>query len=92
MHDWVLVSIWVEWSSGKLTITLNTHAHGLVEIHADGLVGLTVPKREEWGASVYVNEYEGPSDLSNGNQSLVIEMQSGDRIALEARLIKMPEL
>lgn len=90
MHDWILVSILVEWAKGIVTINFDTHEFGVVQVTATGLVKLLVPKLEEWGESVSVNEYEGPVELTDGNQSLTIEMQSGDKIELEAKCISMP--
>lgn len=90
MHDWILVSIFVEWAKGMVTITLDTHEFGAVKVTASELVTLIVPKRDKWGESVSVNRYEGPYTLDNGNQFLSIEIQSGDKIELEAKYISMP--
>ena len=89
MHDWILVSILVEWAEGTVTIKFDTAEYGLVEVNVSGLVKLYVPQFNEWGPSVVVNEYEGPIDI-HGHQFLSIEMQSGDKIELEAKCIIMP--
>lgn len=90
MHDWTLVSIFVEWAKGMVTISFDTYELGLAKVTATGLVSLVVPKHDEWGESESVNEYDGPNNLDNGNQYLTIEIQSGDRIEIEARYIVMP--
>ncbi|EGW21444.1 hypothetical protein [Methylobacter tundripaludum] len=91
MHDWTLVSILVDWIKGIVTITFKNYKSNQVILIADGLVNLHIPKREEWGESVSINEVTGPILLSNGNYHLKLEIQSGDKIELEAKFIKMPE-
>lgn len=90
MHDWILVSISVEWAKSRVTISFDTYALGLVKVTATDFVSLIVPKQDEWGESESVNEFEGPSKLKNGNQYLKIEMQSGDSIEIEAKCFVMP--
>ncbi|MBU6953631.1 hypothetical protein [Hahella sp. HN01] len=90
MHDWTLVALAVDWEKGVVTITLKNSRSEDVFIVADGLVSLIVPRREAWGGSVSVNAMEGPRLLTNGDYYLALEMQSGDRIELEARTITLP--
>ena len=91
MHDWTLVSILVDWIKGIVTITFKNYESNQVKLTADGLINLHIPKHEEWGESVSINEFIGPILLSDGNYHLELEIQSGDRIELEAKSIKMPE-
>jgi hypothetical protein len=90
MHDWSFVSLFMEWSLGKATITLKDNNSVDVFLVADGLVDLKVPKQEEWGKSISVNEINGPTVLTNGNCYIAIEIQSGDKIEIEAKSIKLP--
>ena len=90
MHDWSFVALLVEWAKGKVTITLKDSNSADVFIVADGLADLKVPKREEWGASISINEVDGPTALSNGNSYIGIEIQSGDKIEIEAESICLP--
>ena len=90
MHDWTLVSLMVEWIKGMVTITFKNSDSNQVFLVAEGLTDLKIPKREDWGESVSVNEVEGPNSLGNGNSYIAIEIQSGDKIELEARSISLP--
>lgn len=90
MHDWTLVSLVIDWFKGMLTITFRNSNSDEVSLLAHGLADLKIPKKEEWGESVSVNEVEGLIILENGNHYLVIEMQSGDKIELEAKFISLP--
>lgn len=91
MHDWTLVSIMVEWIKGVVTITFRNSKSDEVFLVAEGLADLKVPKRDDWGDSVSVNEVEGPVKIDNGNTYLAIEIQSGDKLELEAKSISMPD-
>ena len=91
MHDWSLVTLLLEWTEDKITITLKNGTSAEVHLVANGLAELKVPKREEWGESVSINEVDGPITLSNGNSYLSIEIQSGDKIELEAESISLPK-
>ena len=91
MHDWTLVSLMVEWLTGIVRITFKNTESDEVFLVAGGLAELKVPKREDWGESVSVNEVEGPVILENGNSYLAIEIQSGDKIELEAESISLPD-
>lgn len=90
MHDWTFVTLMVEWLKGVVTFTFKDSSSTEVFFIAEGLVDLKVPKREEWGESVSVNEVEGPLVLENGNSYLAIEIQSGDKIEIEAKSISLP--
>lgn len=90
MHDWSLVTILLEWAEGKITITMKNGDSREVHLVASGLAEIKVPKREEWGGSVSINKVDGPSTLANGNSYLSIEVQSGDKIELEAESISLP--
>lgn len=91
MHDWTFVALMVDWLKGVVTFTFKNSSSTEVFLVAEGLADLKVPKREDWGESVSVNEVEGPIVLENGNSYLAIEIQSGDKIELEARSISLPD-
>ncbi|MDD1611418.1 MAG: hypothetical protein LUO95_12765 [Methylococcaceae bacterium] len=90
MHDWILLSILVEWMKGVVTITFDTYEFDYVTLTAEGLVELTIPKHDDWGESESVNSVCGPVQLGNGNYRLELKIQSGDTIILEAKSIQMP--
>lgn len=92
MHDWTLVSIQVGWQAATVAIAFKNTDSEQVLLTADGFTDLHIPKREEWGASVSVNEASDIELLPNGQQRLAIEMQSGDVLSLEAKSIQIPAL
>jgi len=91
MHDWTFVTLLVEWLKGVVTITFKNSSSNEVFLIAEGLADLRVPKREDWDESVSVNEVDGPRILENGNSYIGIEIQSGDKVEIEARSISLPE-
>ena len=92
MHDWILLSIVVEWMKGNVTITFETCEFNQVILTAEGLIELFIPKHDEWGESVSVNKVHEPVQLENGNYRLELEIQSGDTITLEAKSIHLPNV
>jgi len=91
MHDWTFVTLLVDWLKGMVTITFKNSSSNEVFLVAEDLADLKVPKSEDWGGSVSVNEVDGPRVLENGNSYIGIEIQSGDKIEIEARSISLPE-
>jgi hypothetical protein len=90
MHDWTLVSLDIDWIQGTVVINLRNPDSKDVVIVVQGLVLVRVPKHEEWGPSVSINEISGPTRNKRGNIELSIEMQTGDEIELEGISIDMP--
>ena len=90
MHDWILVSVAMDWSEGSGTINFANNKNEKHFIRLEGLAELKMPRREEWGPSKYVNEVETPVKLDNGNFYCSIEIQSGDKIEIEAASIVLP--
>lgn len=90
MHDWTLISILVNWIDGTAVVSFRNQKSEEVRLIAEGLVDLHIPKREEWGSSVSINEVVGPVHCADGNYSIELEVQSGDRIKLMAKTIAMP--
>lgn len=90
MHDWTLLALMVDWVSGSVTISFRNCQSQEVFLMAEGLSDLRIPRREEWGRSVSINEVDGPVVLQNGNYYLSIEIQSGDKIEIEAKSISFP--
>lgn len=91
MHDWTLLTIMVDWLDSTVRIAFRNRKSQEVFLMAEGLTNLRVPKREEWGGSVSVNEVDGPKVLQNGSLYFSIQMQSGDKIEMEARSISLPD-
>jgi hypothetical protein len=92
MHDWTLLSILVYWRSRLVELKFRDLSSQEIVVGVEGLLELHVPRRDEWGPSVSVNNVTGPARLPNGNQRLIIQMQSGDSIDIEASAFKMPSI
>src|SRR3990167_3885629 len=90
MHDWTLISILIEWAKGVVIITFKNHQSKEAVLMANEFADLHVPKQEEWGESVSINKMTGPILLENGNYYIELEMQSGDKLYLEAKSIQIP--
>ena len=90
MHDWTFVRLEFDWLNGFASLVFNNARSEEVIVLAKGVKHLQVPKREEWGESVSVNETDGPRSIKNGLSYLAIEIQSGDKIEIEAKSISMP--
>ena len=90
MHDWTLIEIVADWATGKVTLSFKNNESTIEHITALGFSDLHIPKLHDWGDSVSVNEVYGPSEDSDGRLTLVIEIQSGDKISIKAQSINMP--
>ena len=90
MHDWTLLSVEVEWATGRVQVRLTSPA-GPVAIDASGLLDLHLPRVQNWGRSVTIYSVDGPTLREDELSHLAIEMQSGDVIEIVARSFKMPD-
>jgi hypothetical protein len=90
MHDWTLISISFEWETGIAVLAFRRDGPQLVSVRAEGVSNLEVPRLNEWGPSVSVNEVRGPTNGLTGSQTLEIEMQSGDVIRITAISFTFP--
>lgn len=90
MHDWTLLSILINWMEGTAIISFRNEKSEEVRLIAEGIVDVHVPKRDQWGESVSINEVVGPLRDVDGNFCVELEVQSGDRIKLVARSVFMP--
>ncbi len=86
MHDWTLQSIHVDWARGMAKIELKDSMSVVRFIEINELKSVTILRRSPWGESVSINE---AICLVNerGEHTLVVEMQSGDSIRVEAGFI-----
>jgi hypothetical protein len=83
LHDATLLSIDLDWLNRSARVCLRVWT-GDVAIDASGLSLVHAPRSEPWGPSSSVNLVVGPVVTGSGKVRLVIEMQSGDEIAIEA--------
>jgi hypothetical protein len=87
LHDATLVQVQVLWQEARVVVQLRTGIIGYPEaqIVATSFRHFACPRRLDWGPSVSIHEVIGPAPLAEpGVSRLEIEMQSGDRLALEA--------
>jgi len=90
MHDWSLIEIVADWATGQVTLSFKNNESKIEHITALGFSDLHIPKLHDWGDSVSVNEVYGPHRDPSGNFTLIIEIQSGDKISIKAKSINMP--
>ena len=90
MHDWTLKSIRFDWAAAQVIIELEDMTLAARSLVAEGVQELHVPRANEWGPSVSINEVSEIEALSSGLKRLRIEMQSGDRIEVVARHFSPP--
>jgi hypothetical protein len=83
MHDWVLVSINLSWASAKVEIEFVDSESKRRKMVAEDLSFINIPRRSPWGGSVSVNEVSRET-VEENRVRLLIEIQSGDVIELEA--------
>jgi len=89
MHDWSLVSIHFDWVSAFAELILKSPS-GQETITARGLQYLKASRSSPWGPSASINVVDDPKLSDGGLQTLRIEMQSGDIVALTAEFFTLP--
>jgi len=90
MHDWTLKKIEFDWHAARVTIDLEDSTYTTRSLIAEGVQDLHVPRVNEWGPSVSVNEVSDIEPMSSGLHRLKVEMQSGDVIQIVARRFVIP--
>lgn len=78
-----LVYLQLDWTSGKLRMTLRGDSSDRVKIEATNLTSLQCPRRFPWGESIEVKEVRAPV-MTNEGSMLEVQMQSGDLLVLIA--------
>jgi hypothetical protein len=90
MHDWILKDLTIDWKNASLRIQVLCSKSEIVNISAEKFCQISIPKQENWGPSVFINQVIGPVPWGTNQYKLVIEMQSGDCIEVIANVIKLP--
>lgn len=85
-HDSILNKIVLDWRTGNASIFLQVSQKlgaNLQEFVLDcvKIIDIHIPKLDEWGESIYVNE------VTIEKNTLIIEMQSGDKIKIKFQSI-----
>lgn len=89
MHDWTLVSIYVDWAKSFARIDLLSN-EGQRQIIVRGLSNLRIPKENPWGPSVSINRCKGPIAMTGTKKRFSIEIQSGDILEIIAEEFDLP--
>jgi hypothetical protein len=90
MHDWTLKKIEFDWPSARVTIDFEDLTSTVKRLVAERVSDLHVPRANEWGPSVSVNEMPEVETLPSGLRVLKIEVQSGDVIRIVAERFAVP--
>ena len=88
MHDWTLVSLNIDWEESTLVIKFLNNNSLPVDIIFNKIKFVNIPKWDEWGESVSVNQFNLKDDTKY--KYIEIEMQSGDVINIIANDVVMP--
>jgi hypothetical protein len=92
MHDWMLMKIEFDWQAARVTVFLEDSTCTGRSLIAEGVHDMHIPRKNEWGPSVNVNEVHEIESMSSGLHRLKIEMQSGDVIQIVAQRFGLPAL
>jgi len=90
MHDWKLKKIDFDWSAARVTVELEDSTYTPKLLIAESVRQLHVPRANDWGPSVSVNEVSEFPDAATGLHRLKIEMQSGDVLEIIAGHFSLP--
>lgn len=90
MHDWTLLSIHCDWEAKTIVMKLLDHHSEIREIKALGVQRFVLCHDEPWGPSVSILEHEGPFDIGDGLLRLVLKVQSGDELEIQAVEFDLP--
>jgi hypothetical protein len=88
MHDWTLLSAEFDWSTGMVTLRLQSAAERRV-LTARGASSLQVERVHAWGPSVSINSVLVHGSDDGARHVARIEMQSGDIISIEANTFEL---
>jgi hypothetical protein len=80
MHDWTLIGVNFEWRSACASLELEDAGAKRRTLTVEQVRLLEVPRENEWGPSVSVNEASEEPGPDGIGRMLRIEMQSGDVI------------
>lgn len=90
LHDWTLLKIDFDWKSARVRFEFEDSKFDRRLLVAEGVRELRIPKLNEWGPSVSVNEVSEVEVAPTAGRCLHIEMQSGDVIHVVAQQILFP--
>lgn len=90
LHDWTLLRVEFDWRLASVTIEFEDLTFARQTLIAEGVQELRVPKMNEWGPSISVNEIVEVDAPTGRGRCLDIEMQSGDVIRIVAKKIVLP--
>ena len=88
LHDSVLDCILIEWEKETIKISIKTAEYYFPEIIKASIIAenaslINCPIKRPWGRSLSINK------VTKEGSKLMIEMQSGDTIFIEAEIFKL---
>lgn len=90
-HDWTLVDVVFEWARARVAVALIGPSSTRRVLLAEDVSSLDMPRKNPWGKSVSVNSVLIADVPGLDEQSLEIEMQSGDVIRVNAKKIAVQD-
>ena len=87
LHDWLLLSLTLEWASGELVIALRDVASQPRMLVAKEAQLLVAPRVQPWGESDSILAHQIQRD--GKAVTLQLEMQSGDTLTIKARSVAL---
>jgi hypothetical protein len=90
-HDWTLADVVFDWARARVAVALIGPSSARCVLLAEDVSSLEVPRKNPWGRSVSVNSIFIAGMPDRDEQSLEIEMQSGDVIRVNAKKIAVQE-
>lgn len=84
LHDWTLIGVKFEWATAHASLEFEDAAGTRRILTAEHVRQLQIPREDEWGPSVSVNEATEEPGPNGEGRILRIEMQSGDVIRVWA--------
>ena len=90
LHDATMRIIVLDYATGAVTIGLRPSGYGTpaAELSAFDFTALRLPRSEPWGQSTSVNKAT-ISERDGHGVSLLLQLQSGDELVIEAKDFEM---
>jgi len=83
LHDGTFLSLAFDWKKSDCTVSIKLHT-GLVTLTWRAVTHLSITKEQPWGPSVSVNSLKQLAE-----HSWVMEIQSGDELRIDARILEL---
>lgn len=84
LHDATLDRVTFYWERGEVELLVRSRESSEIRIVAQGTARLSITRRLEWGPSCSINQLSVQRTDRDELQTVLIEMQSGDVLTIEA--------